>query len=154
VLLSEQSQIRQRFELAFADFRQIFPAALCYTKIVPVDEVVTLTLFYREDEPLRRLMLDEAETRRLDRLWEELHFISQDALALVNAYEQIVEFATQDRPDMVIALKPMRATIEKRADAFRKALVEAEPKQVRALIDFAALAYRRPLSEVEAGDLR
>ena len=38
---------------------QLFPAALCYTKIVPVDEVVTLTLFYREDDQLARLMLDD-----------------------------------------------------------------------------------------------
>ncbi len=40
-----------------------FPPALCYTKIVPVDEVVTLTLFYREDDHLARLMLDDAQRR-------------------------------------------------------------------------------------------
>ena len=44
-------------------------AALAYTKIVPVDEVVTLILFYREDEHLKRLMLSEAEAKELDRLW-------------------------------------------------------------------------------------
>jgi hypothetical protein len=121
---------------------------------VPVDEVVTLTLFHREDEPLQRLMLSEAEIQRLDRLWEELHFISQDALALVNAYEQIMEFATQDRPDMVMALKPLRQPINDRAAAFRTALADAEPKHIKALIDFAAQAYRRPLTDAEAGDLR
>lgn len=35
-------------EKSFDDFRNLFPAVLCYTKIVPVDEVVTLTLLYRE----------------------------------------------------------------------------------------------------------
>jgi hypothetical protein len=87
-------------------------------------------------------------------LWEELHFVSQDALKLVNAYEQISEFATQDAPAMVIALKPMRKPIYDRAAAFRQSLVDAEPKHVNALIDFAARAYRRPLSATEAEELR
>lgn len=154
ILVNDKSAARQRFETAFDDFRRVFPAALCYTKIVPVDEVVTLTLFYREDEPLRRLMLSDGEAKQLDRLWEELHFVSQDALTLVNAYEQIMEFATQDRPDMVLALKPLRQPITDRAAAFRQYMVEAEPKQVAALIEFAGRAYRRPLTDSEAHRLR
>ena len=59
ILVNENSAARKCFEAAFDEFRDLFPAALCYTKIVPVDEVVTLTLFYREDDPLARLMLDE-----------------------------------------------------------------------------------------------
>src|SRR5439155_22737852 len=50
ILVTEGSQARQRIEAGFDEFRRWFPAALCYTKIVPVDEVVTLTLFYREDD--------------------------------------------------------------------------------------------------------
>src|SRR5207248_9857706 len=69
----------------------------CYTKIVPVDEAVTLTLYHREDEPLCRLMLDAKEKARLDRLWEELHFVSHDALTLVHAFNQLMEYATQDK---------------------------------------------------------
>ena len=67
-------------------------AAVCLLlvveKVVQVegDEVVTLTLFYREDDPLRRLMLDETQAARLDRLWDELHFVSHDALTLVDAF--------------------------------------------------------------------
>ena len=80
VIVAEGSAARRRFEAAFAEFRHWFPPALCYTKIVPVDEVVTLTLCYREDEQLRRLMLDDAQAARLDRLWDELHFVSQDAV--------------------------------------------------------------------------
>ena len=52
---------------------------------MPVDEVVTLTLFYREDDQLARLMLDDAQQAQLDRLWDELHYVSQDALTLVDA---------------------------------------------------------------------
>src|SRR5439155_24166650 len=73
VIVQDGSAARRRWEASFDAFRAGFPAALCYTKIVPVDEVVTLTLFYREDDPLRRLMLDEREAARLDRLWDELH---------------------------------------------------------------------------------
>jgi Protein of unknown function (DUF1592)/Protein of unknown function (DUF1588)/Protein of unknown function (DUF1585)/Protein of unknown function (DUF1595) len=154
IVAKQGSAAFKRFERAFDDFRGIFPAALCYAKIVPVDEAVTLTLFHREDEPLRRLMLSTKEAQRLDRLWDELHFVSQDALTLVNAYEQITEFATQDRPDMVIALKPLRKSIDDRAAAFRESLVEAEPRQIDSLIDFAARAYRRPLTAADADKLR
>ena len=47
---------------------------------MPVDEVVTLALYHREDENLSRLMLDEPERRALERLWEELWYVSQEAL--------------------------------------------------------------------------
>ena len=87
----------------------MFPPALCYTKIVPVDEVVTLTLFYREDEHLCRLMLDDAQRAQLDRLWDELHFVSQDALTLVDAFAQLLEFATQDADPKVF--EPLRKPI-------------------------------------------
>src|SRR5207302_1811192 len=65
ILVREGSLAQKRIAAAFDGFRQLFPAALCYTKIVPVDEVVTLTLFYREDEPLRRLMLDDSQAAEL-----------------------------------------------------------------------------------------
>ncbi|AMV41038.1 DUF1592 domain-containing protein [Planctomyces sp. SH-PL62] len=141
-----------RLKAAFDEFRRWFPPALCYEKIVPVDEVVTLTLFHREDEPLRRLMLDESETARLDRLWEELHFISQDALAQVDAFAQLMEYATQDSDPRLF--EPFRKPIHEHAEAFRKALVDAEPRQLDALVAFASQAYRRPTTEQEGRDLR
>ena len=61
IVVHEGSGARERVEAALDEFRQVFPAALCYTEIVPVDEVVTLTLFHREDEHLARLMLDDAQ---------------------------------------------------------------------------------------------
>jgi hypothetical protein len=133
-------------------FRALFPPALCYTKIVPVDEVVTLTLFYREDEPLRRLMLDDRQVAELDRLWDELHFVSKDALTLVDAFGQLLEYASQDGDPRVF--EPLRQPILDRAAAFRKALADAEPRHLDAVLDFASLAYRRPLTESEIGDLR
>ena len=113
ILVAENSAARERLLAQFDEFRNLFPAALCYTKIVPVDEVVTLTLYYREDDHLKRLMLNEAETAELDRLWDDMHFVSQDALALVDAYEQLWQFATQDADPS--AFTPMRDGIMQRA---------------------------------------
>lgn len=154
IIVSDNSQARRRWETAFDDFRRLFPAAVCYTKIVPVDEVVTLTLYYREDEPLRRLLLDERESAELDRLWNELLFIAQEPIALTAAFEQISEFATQDRPDMVQALAPMRQPIFDRAEAFRQRLVAVEPRQLEAALRFADQAWRRSLSAAERQALR
>jgi hypothetical protein len=151
IVVNESSAARRRFEQAFDDFRRLFPPALCYTKIVPVDEVVTLTLFYREDDHLVRLMLDDEQRQNLDRLWDELHYVSQDALTLVDALAQLIEYATQDADPKVF--EPLREPFNDRAAAFRKRLLDSEPKQLDALLAFAARAYRRPLSEAESGEL-
>src|SRR5690606_4849274 len=109
ILVHAGSQAAKRIEQSFDTFRELFPASLCYTKIVPVDEVVTLTLFYREDDNLQKLMLDDAETAELNRLWDELHFISRDALTLVDAFLQLMEYATQDADPKVF--EPLRKPI-------------------------------------------
>ena len=152
ILVSEGSVASRRVEAAFETFRNLFPAALCYSRIVPVDEVVTLTLFYREDHHLSRLMLDETQAAKLDRLWRELHFVSHDALTLVDGFNQLMEFATQDADPKVF--EPLRKPIHDAAEAFEKELLGAEPRQVGQLIEFAAQAYRRPLSGDEAQGLR
>ena len=152
ILANEGSGARRRIEAAFDDFRRLFPPALCYTKIVPVDEVVTLTLFYREDDHLMRLMLDEAQQKQLDRLWDELHYVSQDALSLVDAFAQLMEYATQDADPKVF--EPLRVPIHNRAAAFRQRLTRTEPKHLDALIELATRAYRRPLTESDEQDLR
>jgi hypothetical protein len=151
ILITEGSAAQRRLQSAFEAFRQLFPPALCYTKIVPVDEVISVTLFYREDDHLVRLMLDDEQVRQIDRLWEELRYVSRDALASVDAFEQLLEFATQDADPK--AFEPMRQPVHDRAAAFRRLLVESEPRQLKALIDFAALAYRRPLTTDETSAL-
>jgi hypothetical protein len=152
VVTAEGSAARRRIESSFEEFRRYFPAALCYTKIVPVDEVVTLTLFYREDDQLMRLMLDEQQQAQLNRLWDELHYISHDALKLVDAFAQLMEYATQDADPKVF--EPLRKPIHDRAAAFRQQLLATEPKHIEALLDFAGRAYRRPLTAAESQDLR
>jgi hypothetical protein len=152
ILVREASDARQRIEAALQDFRQVFPAALCYTKIVPVDEVVTLTLFYREDEQLRRLMLDDAQAAEIGRLWSELHYVSQDQLKLVDVFEQLWQYATQDADPS--AFEPLREPIKRHAEEFKKLLVETQPAHFDAVLRFAEGAYRRPLTSSEKDELR
>ncbi|MEZ6062861.1 MAG: DUF1592 domain-containing protein [Planctomycetaceae bacterium] len=152
IIVTEGSAARERIEASFEEFRQLFPAALCYTKIVPVDEVVTLTLFYREDDQLRRLILNDEETAALNRHWDELHYVSRDALMLVDAFEQLMEFATQDADPGVFA--PMKEPIQRRAAEFRELLRNSESSHVEALVRFAARASRRRLSSAEEQSLR
>lgn len=152
VLVCDGSAARSRMEQSFDEFRRWFPAALCYSKIVPVDEVITLTLFHREDEPLCRLMLDERQKACLDRLWTELRFVSRDALTLVDAFEQLWQYATQDADPKVF--EPLRQPILDRAAQFRHELVAAEPAQLDSLARFASRAYRRTLTDDEAKALR
>ena len=152
ILVSAGSGAESRTRESFDRFRDLFPIALCYSKIVPVDEVVTLTLFYREDDALRRLMLDDVQTRQLDRLWSELHFVSQDALKSVDAYEQLWQFATQDADPS--AFEPLREPIKQAAEVFRQSMREAEPVHLQAVIDFAQRAYRQPLNESQRSTLR
>jgi mono/diheme cytochrome c family protein len=152
ILVNDGSEARERFETAFDYFRALFPIALCYNRIVPVDEVVTLTLFYREDEALKRLMLTEAESRELDHLWDELLFVSEAPLKQVDAFEQLYQFATQDAKPS--AFEPMRDPIMKAAAAFKVQQKATDAVQRQAVIDFAAKAWRRPLNEKEMTALK
>src|SRR5207248_3830756 len=89
---------------------------------------------------------------RIDRPWDELHYVSQDALPLVDAFAQLLEYAALDADPNVFVL--LRKPINVRAAAFRTMLVETEPQHVGALLDLAARAYRRPLNDGEAHELR
>lgn len=152
VIVASESVARKQMQAAFDAFRELFPLALCYAKIVPVDEALSLIQFYREDDHLVRLMLDEQEAQQLDKLWDELSFVSRDALSAVDAFTQLLEYASQDADPK--AFEPMRKPINDRAAAFRQLLVESEPKQLAALMDFVPLAYRRPLKDSESNAIR
>ena len=154
ILVREGSSTHERVESQFRSFVDLFPAALCYAKIVPVDEVVTLTLFHREDDHLRRLMLNDNQADELDQLWDELSYVAQEPLKYQVAFEQIREFATQDRPDLVKRWAPHVDSINRRADDFRDLMTDTEPIHVNAIIDFAHRCWRRPLTVSEVQNLR
>ena len=144
----------QAMAAAYDDFRALFPAAMCHAQIVPVDEVVTMIMYHREDEPLRRLMLSEVEAAELDRLWDELFYVSQEPLLRVVSHEQLYEFATQDRKDLLPPLEALRIPTRKRAEAFRARLKKTEPIHLSAVLELAERAWRRPLPDADKKELR
>ncbi|MFP6765296.1 MAG: DUF1592 domain-containing protein [Planctomycetaceae bacterium] len=154
ILTHEGSRSHERVANAFREFHTLFPPNLCYARIVPVDEVVTLTLFYRQDDSLQQLMLNESQSDELNRMWDELFFVAQEPLRFEVAFEQIREFATQDRPDLVKVWDPLKQEVVARASGFRKQLIQTEPVHLNAVLEFASRAWRRALSTAEQSDLR
>jgi len=151
VVVSPTGTRQKRFEAWFDEFRAVFPIALCYPQIVPTDEVVTLMLYHREDEHLRRLILDDSQRAELDRLWAELMFVSEAPLKEVDALEQLIQFATQDGNPKVF--EPLRDPYRKKAEEFRRLQSAAEPRHVQAVVDLAARAWRRPLGQADRARL-
>ena len=152
LLIAPDSPLKARLIAALAAHRQLFPPSLCSPQIVPVDEVLTLTQFHREDEPLARLMLDEAQKQELDRKWDELRFIAQDPLKLSEVLDSLIE-TTKGHPQQG-AFDSLIVPFRKQSAEFQKRRIELEPKHVDALVDFAARAYRRSLTKNEAQGLR
>lgn len=152
IVTSPGQQVDPQIIAALDDFRNYFPAIVCYPQLVPVDETVTLVLFHREDDQLARLMLDDAEQARLDRLWDELRYVSRDALDITVALEQLLEFATQDGDPTIF--EPLREPIKNRAITFKQQLIDTQPAHVDALVRFAEKAYRRPLTPHDEQTIR
>src|SRR5439155_6617611 len=82
----------------------------------------------------------------------ELHSVDQDDLKLVDVFEQLWQYATQDADPSVF--EPMREPIKQRAAAFRQRLVDTQPAHLDAVLKFAGGAYRRPLTDAEKDELR
>jgi hypothetical protein len=138
----------------YADFRRCFPAFICFPEVIPTDEDVCLKMFHREDEPLIQYFLEAEQQRRLDHLWIELRFVSQQPLVEHKHLPQFIEYATQDRTKEIVAyFNGQREPFRKRAEEFEKELEAAIPTQLDALLGFASRAYRRPLLDREKAEL-
>jgi hypothetical protein len=140
----------QRLGGGLDDFRRVFPPFLCFPHIVPEDEVVCLKLYHRDDEPLPRLFLGPEEAARLERLWDELRFVSQWPVTEHRNLPLFIGFVTQDGgAEAVKFFEGLRDPFHARAQAFEKEVERGEPAHLEALLDFARRAYRRPLTEAE-----
>lgn len=157
ILIHKDNPVRARLLTAFANHRRLFPAALCYTQITPVDELHTTTIFYREDDHLERLMLDEQQQARVDRLWQELRYVSQaDLLRLVALRDMLhsMEPNRDQEESQYDGIEPLLEPLTAGAATFGEHLVATEASHLEALIDFAERAYRRPLTGLETNELR
>ena len=147
ILVRANGPGRKRMETALHDFRNLFPRMMCCRTIIPLDEVVTLVQFHREDAHLSRLLLNAEEQNKLNRLWSELRYISQDALLIHEGFPLFLEFASQ--VGKVPRFKPLQEPIRLRAEAFRRQLADSEPVHLEALLQFAQRVFRRPLTAAE-----
>jgi hypothetical protein len=151
IVVNRGGRAEARLSSSLEAFRRVFPAALCFRQIIPVDEVVTAIQFFRSDEPFARLMLDDAGRARLDRGWNELHYVSQDGIKVYQTFDQMLGFASQENQTAKVEAwrKPITAAYE----AAVKVQSASEPRHLEALLAFAARAYRRPLSDREKAEL-
>lgn len=139
-----------------AEFRALFPPSVLFEPIIPRDAQGSLFMFHREDEPLRRLMLDEAGRAELERLWSELHFISEDAHAHTLMYAELLKFYANANgaPQMDFFFNPLIGERVNRDEAnLNAAMASSEPTHLDALLSFAERAWRRPLLPSERESL-
>ena len=135
-----------------AEFRALFPPAVLFQPIIPRDAQGSVFLYRREDEPLRRLLLDEAGRAELDRLWSELEFVSEQALATPIAYDGLVQYYRKPNDGariMFFYIQLFKEQIKREEKAFLAAQVAAESRHLEALLAFAVRAWRRPLADDE-----
>ena len=155
LLLSGTNPAYKRMLAGNEEFRRLFPLFACFPRVIPTDEVVTLKMFHREDEPLLRLFATEEQARQLDRLWAELRMISRQPVAEYDYLPTYMGFTTQDTSkafqQFFIDRKPK---FKQDADDFLKWEEAVIPMQMDALLAFAGKAFRRPLQEKEKSDLR
>ena len=148
--------------------------------------------YFRDDQPLCELILDERQRRELNALWDELDFITlapmrqyKDFIFFERAepprfmYDAEFDFARSEDKDATSEAKMNRlaqaylakarkqgagveaqeaittyftdiAAAIRRVERARRA---AEPSHLRALVQFAERAYRRPLTAAERDDI-
>ena len=191
---------RERYEAAFERFSAVFPDAFYISergRYFPDNTrdkgrylsagFHNLMGYFRDDQPLSELILDDRGRKELDELWQELDFV---ASANIRTYVQFYLFESREAakgpdggavvPDKDITSEARIRKVEEsylaRARASKndvaikavedhfkfvndgirwveRARLDAEPSHLRALQEFAARAYRRPLSQAERDDI-
>ena len=146
--------------------------------------------YFRDDQPLYELLLDQQQQAKLDEMWREMDFV---ASINIRTYVELAKLGTRGTRDdfkdgepevqeieveQIIAEPKIRqleaeylevakdgsaVSIQAVKDFFdtanesirwvQKARLDAEPRHLRALLDFASRAYRRPLSSADRDDL-
>jgi hypothetical protein len=129
------------------EFRALFPPAVLFADVIPRDAQGSLFMFHREDEPLRRLLLDSDGRRELERLWSELHFLREDAIAHSLMHVELMKFYANPNgaPRMDFYLKDAGERVTRELAELSAAQSASESTHLDALLAFAERAWRRPL---------
>ena len=136
-----------------AEFRELFPPAFFFAPLTPRDAQGSTFLYRRHDAPLQRLMLDGAGRAELERLWAELHFVSEDAVSNRRMYEANSEYYRIDKVWDFFFIPGALEQVEHSERELLAARAAAEPRQLEQLVSFAARAWRRPLADEERAAL-
>jgi hypothetical protein len=151
----------------------------------------SMTGYFRDDAPLRELILDDSGQRELDRLWREFDFITGAPMRQHSSYLWFeraesgflrgneFDFVRAEDKDAAsdskmsrlaevylakarrfgasdLAIQAIKDQFQIIASEIRRTEQDhrlAEPRHVEALQQFAARAYRRPLTDTERQDL-
>lgn len=195
---------RARYEAAFGRFASVFPDAFYIGergRFFPDDTQDKGRLlsagfhnvmgYFRDDQPLRELILSAKEQQELERLWLDFdligdhtirtytqYYFNQSGEILGNGREsgstrptdravtaEAIIFGLRDQylvkakaeatndPLALQAIETHFRQVNAAIRAVEKTRTEAEPRQLAALAQFAARAYRRPLTQAERTDL-
>lgn len=118
-----------------AEFRALFPPAVLFEPIIPRDAQGSIFLYHREDEPLRRLLLDDAGRAELEQLWSELQFISEQAFATPRMLEEITQYYRRPNDGariMFFYMQLFHDQVKQEEADLRAAQVAAEPSHMEA----------------------
>lgn len=194
---------RPRYEAAWARFCSVFPDMFYkesrgrnYFK-TGKDEGRYLSAgfhnvmgYFRDDQPLSELLLDEKQQATLNRMWREMDFVASINIRTYVEFAKLGTRGTRDdfkdgepevgdiEVDQIVSepkLRKLEADYLKFANGgspvaiqaiktffnqantsirwVQQARRDAEPAHLKSLLEFAARAYRRPLSPAENDDI-
>jgi len=188
---------RARYEAAFARFCRVFPDRFYMDQRgrnyfnTTRDRGRFLSAgfhslmgYFRDDQPLYELILDDKQQKQLDEMWQEMDFVANANARMYtqfyangsrqaggNADSAPPETAGPQDEDVtsdvkiklfeakylsqasggdevgIKAVKDYFGWINASIRATEKARIDAEPSHLKSLLDFAARAYRRPLTQ-------
>ncbi|MBK9168398.1 MAG: DUF1592 domain-containing protein [Bryobacterales bacterium] len=194
---------RARYEAAWARFCSVFPDMFYKESrgrnyfVTGKDEGRYLSAgfhnvmgYFRDDQPLYELLLDEQQQAELDRMWREMDFVAsinirtyvefaklgtrgtrddfkdgepevreievEEIISEANLRKLETEYLEVAKGGNPVAIQAVKDFFDSANDSIRwvkRARLDAEPAHLRALADFAAKAYRRPLSAADRDDV-
>src|SRR6185436_14466340 len=146
--------------------------------------------YFRDDQPLYELILDNQQQATLDEMWRELDFVASINIRTYVEFAKLGTRGTRDDfkdgepevreievEDIIseakirkleadylevakagsgVAIQAVKDFLDRANESIRwvkRARREAEPSHLQSLFDFAARAYRRPLSPADRADL-
>ncbi len=201
--LSVPASQRARYEAAWGRFCSVFPDMFYRESrgrnyfLTGKDEGRYLSAgfhnvmgYFRDDQPLYELLLDQPQQATLDRMWREMDFVASINIRTYVEFAKLGTRGTRDdfkdgepevreieveeiiseskirklegdylefaRGGSEVAIRAIKDYFDSASKGLRwvkRARRDAEPSHLQSLFDFAARAYRRPLSPADRADL-